>query len=115
MHARLSLTACLAGPISPSTQTQNAGAQALLQLKSLDQALVPLNGGAQPASADRAASSSQEAVRDLFTRVQTFINIVEIDADSLKRKHIRRYMQQARACLEELMETWAGASDVKIE
>ena len=115
MHAGLSFTVCLAGPISPSTQTQNAGAQALLQLKSLDQALVPLSGGPRPVSADRAASSSQEAVRDLFTRVQTFINIVELDADSLKRKYIRRYMQQARAGLEELMETWAGASDVKIE
>ncbi len=61
------------------------------------------------ASADRAAGSGQQAaVRDLFTRVQTFINIVEIDADSLKRKHIRRYMEQAKAGLNELMELWGG-------
>ena len=51
---------------------------------------------------------------DLITRVQTFISIVELDADSLKRKHIRRYMQQAKAALEELFEMWTGSVDSEV-
>ncbi|CAL5228912.1 g12133 [Coccomyxa viridis] len=106
-------SAAPSGPITPSTQTQKAGAQALLQLRAVDQAPQRRTPAPAPApasaSVDRAAGSGhQAAVRDLFTRVQTFINIVEIDADSLKRKHIRRYMEQAKAGLNELMELWGG-------
>ena len=54
-------------------------------------------------------------MRDLFVRVQTFINIVEIDADSLKRKHIRRYMEQAKAGLEELMEICTGPRELEVD
>lgn len=107
---------CIAGPLTPSTQTQKAGAQALLQLRAIDQAVPKRASAAASVSADRAASSSQQAaVRDLFMRVQTFINIVEIDADSLKRKHIRRYMEQAKAGLKELMEVWARAKELSVE
>ena len=45
-----------------------------------------------------------------FRRVQTFVSIVEIDGDTLKRKKIRQYMQSARAGLEELVDMWATGS-----
>ena len=48
----------------------------------------------------------------MFRRVQTFVSIVEIDADTLKRKKIRQYMQSARAGLEELVDIWATGSVV---
>ena len=54
-------------------------------------------------------------MRDLFARVQTFITIVEIDADSLKRKHIRRYMEQAKAGLKDLMEIWTGLQELEVD
>ena len=50
-----------------------------------------------------------------LTRVQTFINIVKTDADSLERKHIWRFMQQAKAGLKKLMEMWAARTDLKME
>ena len=82
----------------------------------MDQAAPKSKPAPAPAAADRPASSSQQAaVRDLFVRVQTFINIVEIDADSLKRKHIRRYMEQAKAGLEELMEICTEPRELEVD
>ena len=60
----------------------------------------------------QAAGSQRQAIMGIFRRVQTFVSIVEIDADTLKRKKIRQYMQSARAGLEELVDIWATGSVV---
>ena len=104
-----------AGPASPGLPSQDAGAQALLQLSLLDrqplaeqeqQALVPKQ---EPGKAE---GRQRQAIMAIFRRVQTFVSIVEIDADTLKRKKIRQYMQSARAGLEELVDMWATGSVV---
>ena len=102
-----------AGPASPGLPSQDAGAQALLQLSLLDRqppaeqeqrALVPKQ---EPGKGE---GSQRQAIMAMFRRVQTFVSIVEIDADTLKRKKIRQYMQSARAGLEELVDMWATGS-----
>ena len=60
----------------------------------------------------QAADSQRQAIMAVFRRVQTFVGIVEIDADTLKRKKIKQYMQSARAGLEELVDMWATGSVV---
>lgn len=105
----LKLQYCAAGPISPGTTTQDAGAEALLQLRSLDQQQ-PADGGEKQAKGVDSSQQQQQSVPELFIRLQTYICIVEIDGDDMKRKKIREYMKAARGALEELRERLAHTS-----
>lgn len=106
-----------AGPLSPSTQTQNATAEALMQLASVN--LPQANGGASHPGAGKAPSSGQHAVPESFKRklvqVMSFVSIVEFEADTMKRRRIKGYMQQAKSGLEALIELQAVPTDMKSE
>lgn len=106
-----------AGPLSPSSQTQNATAEALMQLASVD--LPQANGGASHPGAGKAPSSGQQAVPESFKQtlmqVMSFVSIVEFEADTMKRRRIKGYMQQARSGLEAIIELRAVPTDMKSE
>lgn len=59
--------------------------------------------------------SKRLSVTHWFRTIMNVLDIVEIGVDSLLRKQIWMYMQQAKAGLNRLMEMWAAPTDWNME